>query len=131
MFKPNYAFSGLSYKDEDATKHFYTDKLGLDVERDEMGLRVHLPGGSQLYMYQKDNHQPATFTVLNFVVDDIDEAVTELTNRGVKFERYEGMPQDDTGIARGIAANRGPDIAWFTDPSGNILAVLQNAPKTN
>ena len=129
MFKPTYAFSGLSYKDTSKTVSFYKQTLGLDVKEDEMGLIVHLPGGGSLYMYQKDNHQPATFTVLNFDVDSIDEAVDELAKRGITFERYDGMHQDDKGIARGIAANMGPDIAWFTDPSGNILAVLQEAPK--
>ena len=129
MFKPIHSFSGLSVKDLAATKKFYSEVLGLDVDESDMGLGIHLPGGGYLYMYQKDNHEPATFTVLNFAVDDIDDAVADLAKRGVTFERYEGMHQDDNGIARGIAANMGPDIAWFTDPSGNILAVLQEPPK--
>jgi len=129
MFQPKSAFNGASIKDVASAKTFYADTLGLDVHDDEMGLTVKLPGGGQLYLYPKGNHQPATFTILNFVVDDIDTAAVELEKRGVKFERYEGMHQDEKGIARGIAANMGPDIAWFTDPSGNILAVLQEPPK--
>jgi predicted enzyme related to lactoylglutathione lyase len=84
-----------------------------------------LPGGGTAFAYPKDDHQPATFTLLDFVVDDIDEAVDELKSRGVSLERYEGMPQDQKGIMRGIAHQMGPDIAWFKDPAGNILAVLQ------
>jgi len=129
MFQPKSAFNGASIKDVASAKTFYADTLGLDVHDDEMGLTVKLPGGGQLYLYPKENHQPATFTILNFVVDDIDTAAVELEKRGVKFERYEGMHQDEKGIARGIAASMGPDIAWFTDPSGNILAVLQEPPK--
>jgi len=129
MFKPIHSFSGVSIKDVQETKKFYSEILGLTVDEDEMGLGIHLPGEGYLYLYPKENHQPATFTVLNFAVENIDEAVDELAKRGVTFERYEGMHQDDKGIARGIAANMGPDIAWFTDPSGNILAVLQEAPK--
>lgn len=129
MFQPTYAFSGVSIRDVNETKRFYQDALGLDVKADEMGLGVNLPGGGYLYLYPKDNHQPATFTVLNLVVDNVDEAVDELLARGVKFERYDGLHQDDRGIARGITAHMGPDIAWFTDPSGNILSVLQEAPK--
>ena len=80
-----------------------------------------------MFVYPKDDHQPATFTILNFEVEAIDEAVDELTNRGVQFERYEGIPADEKGILRGISQNRGPDIAWFKDPAGNILAVLKVA----
>ncbi len=76
-------------------------------------------------MEQKDDHQPAAYTFLDFVVDDIDEAIDELTSRGINFERYEGMPQDEKGILRGLSQNMGPDIAWFKDPAGNILAVLK------
>ena len=86
-------------------------------------------GGSKLFIYSKDDHQPATFTVLNFAVSDIDQAVDELTKLGVTFERYDNMPgeQDDKGILRGRSVNQGPDIAWFKDPAGNILAVLQES----
>ena len=90
-----------------------------------VGLRLHLPGGGTAFAYPKDDHQPATFTLLDFVVDDIDEAVDELKSRGVSFDRYAGMPQDKKGIMRGISQNMGPDIAWFKDPAGNMLAVLQ------
>ena len=91
-------------------------------------MRLHLPGGGTVFAYPKDDHQPATFTILNFVVDSIDEAVDELTNRGVQFEHYEEGPKtDEKGILRGRALQMGPDIAWFKDPAGNILAVLQVA----
>src|SRR5262245_32299906 len=129
MFQPTHTFSGASVSDQAAAKKFYVEVLGLELKDDTMGLDFDLPGGGHLFLYPKDDHQPATYTMLNFVVDSIDDAVDELVKRGVTFERYEGMGQDDKGIARGIAANMGPDIAWFKDPSGNILAVLQNAPK--
>jgi catechol 2,3-dioxygenase-like lactoylglutathione lyase family enzyme len=125
MFKPKTAFSGFSVNDLAKAKEFYTQTLGLQVVEEGGGLRLHLPGGGTAFAYPKDDHQPATFTLLDFVVDDIDEAVDELKRRGVSFDRYEGMPQDEKGIMRGIAQNMGPDIAWFKDPAGNILAVLQ------
>ncbi len=125
MFKGTHAFSGFSVNDFAATKKFYGGILGVEVDEDPMGLTLKLSGGTNVYVYQKDDHQPATFTILNFVVDDIDNAVKELKAQDVIFEQYEGMTDED-GIARGIAAKRGPDIAWFKDPAGNILAVLQN-----
>ena len=91
-----------------------------------MGLEVSLPSGGSVFVYLKADHQPATFTILNFVVEDIDAAVDELKGKGVEFEIYEEMQQDEKGIARGKSQNRGPDIAWFKDPAGNILSVLQN-----
>ena len=91
-----------------------------------MGLQLKLRGVTPIYVYQKDDHQPATYTILNFPVDDIDQAVDELTGKGIEFVRYDGMT-DDKGIARGISANRGPDIAWFKDPAGNFLSVLHNS----
>jgi catechol 2,3-dioxygenase-like lactoylglutathione lyase family enzyme len=109
-----------------AAKEFYTQKLGLHLEDETMGLRFRLPGGGQVFVYEKKDHQPATFTILNFVVSDIDVAVEELSSRGIAFERYPGAAQDERGIARGRQANMGPDIAWFKDPDGNILAVLQD-----
>jgi catechol 2,3-dioxygenase-like lactoylglutathione lyase family enzyme len=119
------AFSGFSVPDIEAAKAFYGGTLGLDVTINEMGiLTIDLPGGASVIAYPKDDHQPATFTVLNLVVPDIDEAVDELTAAGVRFERYEGSPQDDKGVMRGKAADMGPDIAWFTDPAGNILSVM-------
>jgi catechol 2,3-dioxygenase-like lactoylglutathione lyase family enzyme len=123
MFKIKSAFSGFSVNDLEKAKDFYSQVLELDVV-EEMGLQLHL-NGTTVFIYLKDNHQPATYTVLNFVVEDIDEAVDELVKKGIKFERYDGFDQDEKGIARGIAANRGPDIAWFKDPANNILAVLQ------
>jgi catechol 2,3-dioxygenase-like lactoylglutathione lyase family enzyme len=125
MFQPKTAFSGFSVNDLAKAKAFYTQTLGLQVVEEGGGLRLHLPGGGTAFAYPKDDHQPATFTLLDFVVEDIDEAVDALRGRGVNFERYEGMPQDEKGILRGIAQHLGPDIAWFQDPAGNILAVLQ------
>jgi catechol 2,3-dioxygenase-like lactoylglutathione lyase family enzyme len=126
MFQPTTAFSGFSVNDLAKAKEFYTQTLGLKVLEEGPGLIIHLPGGGTVLTYPKDDHQPATFTILNFVVDNIDQAVDELKNRGVSFERYAGMPQDEKGIMRGISQNMGPDIAWFKDPAGNILSVLQN-----
>ena len=125
MFQPKTAFSGFSVNDLAKAKAFYTQTLGLQVVEEGVGLRLHLPGGGTAFAYPKEDHQPATFTLLDFVVDDIDEAVDELKSRGVSFERYAGMSQDEKGIVRGIAQNMGPDIAWFKDPAGNFLAVLQ------
>jgi len=126
MFKPKAAFSGFSVDDQTKAKEFYTRTLDLTLADETMGLDFDLPGGGHLFIYPKENHQPAAYTALNFVVDNIDEAVDELTKRGVTFERYPDMHQDEKGVARGIAANMGPDIAWFKDPAGNILSVLQN-----
>jgi catechol 2,3-dioxygenase-like lactoylglutathione lyase family enzyme len=123
------AFSGFSVNDLEAAKQFYAETLGLKLVDDSMGLNFALPGGGEIFIYPKDDHQPATFTILNFVVDNIDEAADALVEKGVVFERYDGMPgsQDEKGILRGIAAQQGPDIAWFKDPAGNILSILQNA----
>ena len=125
MFKPKGAFSGFSVNDLAKAKEFYTKILGLQVEDGVGGVRIRLPGGGMVWAYPKKDHQPAAFTMLNFKVDDIDEAVDDLTSRGVKFERYAGIPADSKGILRGIATKRGPDIAWFKDPAGNILSVLE------
>lgn len=127
MFGSSHAFSGFSVNDLEAAKQFYSSTLGLKVSENEMGmLELRLTGGGQVIIYPKANHQPATFTVLNFEVEDIDAAVDALIAAGVTFERYDGMHQDEKGIARGKSANMGPDIAWFTDPAGNILSVLAN-----
>jgi catechol 2,3-dioxygenase-like lactoylglutathione lyase family enzyme len=126
MFLDTPAFSSFSVKDQAAAKAFYTDTLGLEVDEDDMGLHLQIDGGQEIFVYVKPDHAPASFTILNFPVDDIDEAVNALKERGVTFESYQGMT-DENGIARGIAAKRGPDIAWFKDPAGNILSVLQNA----
>lgn len=128
MFKAQAAFSGFSVDNLEKAKEFYTNVLGLELESDEMGLRLQLPGGGKLFLYDKKDHQPATFTVLNFVVADIDEAVDALASKGVSFEHYDNMPSkpDEKGIMRGLSAGQGPDIAWFKDPAGNIIAVLQD-----
>jgi catechol 2,3-dioxygenase-like lactoylglutathione lyase family enzyme len=116
-------FSGFSVDDQAAALAFYRDKLGVEAADEGMGLQLRLPGGS-VFVYQKDDHVPATFTVLNFRVADIDAAADQLVSAGIELERYPGMPQDEKGIMRGKAANMGPDIAWFTDPAGNVLSIL-------
>ncbi|MBO0778334.1 MAG: VOC family protein [Ktedonobacteraceae bacterium] len=125
MFQAKSSFSGFSVNDLAKAKDFYARTLGLRVDNEGVGIGLHLPGGGTVFAYPKDDHQPATFTILNFVVENIDEAVDELTSRGVQFERYDGMPQDEKGILRGLTLHMGPDIAWFKDPAGNTLAVLQ------
>ena len=120
------AFSGFSVNDLEKAKAFYGQTLGLDIEEENMGLlTVHLPGGSEVIVYPKPDHTPATYTTLNLVVNDIDAAVDTLVSRGVSFEKYDGFSQDDKGIARSNDPSQGPDIAWFKDPAGNILAILQ------
>lgn len=123
MFAKTKAFSGFSVDDTARAKEFYGETLGLDVSEANGILRLHLAGGGEVIAYPKPTHVPATFTILNFAVPDVDEAVDALLARGVRFERYEGMPQDDKGIMRG----NGPDIAWFTDPAGNILSVVKDS----
>ena len=125
MLKDSYAFSGFSVNDLAIAKVFYTDVLGLNVEQDEMGLQIKTGGGATIFVYPKPDHIPATFTILNFPVKDIDAAVDGLAAKGVVFEHYPDMT-DEKGIARGKAANQGPDIAWFKDPAGNFLSVLSN-----
>ena len=124
MFKSSKAFSSYSVDDLVAAKSFYQNNLELDVEEDEMGfLSIHLTGGGEVILYPKPNHLPATFTVLNFPVDDIDKAVDELISKGITFEQYSGeIKTDEKGICR---EGGGPLIAWFKDPAGNILSVLQ------
>jgi catechol 2,3-dioxygenase-like lactoylglutathione lyase family enzyme len=124
MFKDTKAFSGFSVDDLAAAKEFYGQKLGLEIQDGPMGMGLQIAGGSHIFVYPKDDHKPAAYTILNFPVDDIDKAVEELTSAGVTLEHYEGMT-DEKGIARGIANHRGPDIAWFKDPAGNTLSVLQ------
>ena len=126
MLKAKAAFSGFSVDDLAKAQKFYEEILGVKVEDEGgMGLKLHLPNGGTVFVYSKEDHQPATFTILNFAVDDIDEAVKSLKDQGITFEQYDGMTDED-GIARGLAAGRGPDIAWFKDPAGNILSVLQD-----
>ena len=126
MFKNTEAFSSFSIDDLAAARHFYGETLGVDVaEIPEMGgfLELRLDGGGRVTLYQKPNHTPATFTVLNFIVKDVEQTVDELKRRGVTFEIYKegAVRTDDRGIARG----EGPTIAWFKDPAGNILSVLE------
>lgn len=122
MFRATRAFSGFSVDDLAAAKRFYGETLGVDVGEESGALVLHIDGGNDVYVYEKPNHSPATYTILNFPVNDIDRAVDELAARGIRFERYDGFGQDERGIARG---DEGPPIAWFTDPAGNILSVLQ------
>jgi catechol 2,3-dioxygenase-like lactoylglutathione lyase family enzyme len=127
VLKTQAAFSGFSVDDLAKAKEFYTKILDLKLADETMGLRLQLPGGGVVFVYDKAEHQPATFTVLNFVVENIDEAIDQLTGQGVQFEHYENGPKtDEKGIARGLTANMGPDIAWFKDPAGNIISVLQD-----
>lgn len=119
------SFSSFSINDLAKATEFYQNILGLQVKETEMGGLDMTLLDTTLYLYPKENHQPAAFTVLNFVVSNIDEAVDELTGKGVAFERYDGFEQDEKGIARGRKAGRGPDIAWFKDPAGNILSMLE------
>ncbi len=121
MFADTRAFSGFSVDDVARAQEFYGGTLGLRTSQEHGMLILHLAGDRDTLVYPKDNHVPAAYTILNFPVDDIDQAVAELTGRGVQFERYEGTGQDENGISRG----GGPYIAWFTDPAGNILSVLQ------
>jgi len=119
------AFSGFAVDDLQKAKAFYEGTLGLKttVLDEENGLlTLHLAGGRDTLVYAKPDFVPATYTILNFEVDDVDRVVDELTSRGVEFERYDDFEQDEKGIARGPR----PSIAWFTDPAGNILSVLQN-----
>jgi catechol 2,3-dioxygenase-like lactoylglutathione lyase family enzyme len=125
MLTDSHAFSGFSVDDLETAKKFYGETLGLKVAENEQGLMVSLLGSNGVFVYEKEDHVPASYTILNFPVDDIDTAVDELAAAGIVFERYEGMT-DEKGIARGIELNRGPSIAWFKDPAGNFLSVLQN-----
>lgn len=118
------SFSGYSIDDTAAALAFYGDKLGLDIVDNGMGLDLALPGGQHVFLYEKRDHVPATFTVLNLEVADISAAAAELRDAGIELERYEGMPQDDDGVMRGKASGDGPDIAWFLDPAGNVLSII-------
>jgi predicted enzyme related to lactoylglutathione lyase len=125
MFKTNKAFSSFSADDLTRASDFYSKTLGFGVEKNEMGvLNLSVPGGPDVIIYPKEDHKPASFTVLNFTVGNIDEAVDELNKRGVKFEHYdmENIKTDEKGIARDEG---GPAIAWFKDPAGNILSIIE------
>ena len=123
MLENSKAFSGFAAPDMGEVKEFYAKTLGLKVTGEHGLLTLHLAGGNNVLIYPKPNHVPATFTVLNFPVDDVDLAVEELSKRGVRFEKYNGpeIKTDEKGIMRG----NGPTIAWFKDPAGNILSVLE------
>jgi catechol 2,3-dioxygenase-like lactoylglutathione lyase family enzyme len=122
MIDSGRAFSGFSVDDVPAARDFYEKTLGMTVTEEYGMLRLAVVGGAQVLVYPKAGHEPATFTILNFPVADIEAAVDDLTARGVTFTRYEGFDQDEKGIFRG----GGPLIAWFTDPAGNVLSVIQD-----
>ena len=121
MLRDSHAFSGFSTNDIPRAKQFYGETLGLEVTDENGMLTLELAGGGRVLIYPKENHEPASFTVLNFPVADVDAAVDQLTAAGVTFERYPGFNQDERGIMR----DQGPPIAWFKDPAGNVLAVLE------
>jgi catechol 2,3-dioxygenase-like lactoylglutathione lyase family enzyme len=124
MLANSKAFSGFAVDDMPKAQEFYGETLGVKTSLDEQSglLSLHLAGDRDTLVYLKPDFTPATYTILNFLVDDIDKTVDELAARGVRFEKYEGFTQDEKGIARGM----GPSIAWFKDPAGNILAVLED-----
>lgn len=123
MFGSNEIFSGFSVDNIKKAQKFYGDVLGIAVSERPEGLELHLASGATIFVYEKPDHTPATFTILNIAVDDIDNAVQQLKAAGVVFEQYPDMT-DEQGIARGSKYGHGPDIAWFKDPAGNILSVL-------
>jgi catechol 2,3-dioxygenase-like lactoylglutathione lyase family enzyme len=138
MFRDTKAFSGFSVDNLAKARDFYGDILGLDVKQDDMGLTLHLGTGADVFVYPKgDQHQPASFTILNFLVDDIDKAVEDLKAKGIEFEHIEmqvpmgvggdtvTIKTEPSGIIHSDAPEHGPHIAWFKDPAGNTLAVLQ------
>lgn len=126
MFKDTHAFSSFSVDDIDMAKKFYGETLGLDVAEMSIGLSITIAGGGSLFIYPKNDHAPATFTVLNFPVPDIDAAVDHLKAKGVTFERSSGeTATDNKGILRSDGPTRGPSIAWFKDPAGNFISVLE------
>lgn len=119
-------FSGFSVRDLPEAAGFYRDVLGLTVREDPMGLEIDLPGSSTVFVYGKgDAHQPASFTILNLVVPDIDKAVDELAGSGTSLVRYPGADQDERGVVRAIDPSQGPTIGWIEDPSGNVIALIE------
>lgn len=120
MLADSKAFSGFAAPDLEQAKRFYGDTLGLRVEDQDGSLVLHLAGDRDVLIYVKPDHTPATYTILNFPVDDLEGTVDALAERGVRFERYQGFEQDERGIQRG----GGPPIAWFKDPAGNILSLI-------
>lgn len=131
MLSDTSAFSGFSVVNTEEAKQFYTEILGLTVEDMPMGLGLQTKGNNTIFVYEKADHTPASFTILNFSVEDIDSAIEALEAKGVVFEQYEdvgsGAGTDEKGVLRGLSAHMGPDIAWFKDPSGNVFSILQDA----
>jgi catechol 2,3-dioxygenase-like lactoylglutathione lyase family enzyme len=120
MLADSKAFSGFAVPDVAEARQFYGETLGLRVSEEHGMLQLHLAGGRDVIVYPKPDHSPASYTILNFPVDDVEATVDALTERGVRFERYQGFDQDDKGIQRG----GGPLIAWFKDPAGNVLSII-------
>jgi catechol 2,3-dioxygenase-like lactoylglutathione lyase family enzyme len=120
MLADSKAFSGFAVPDVAEARQFYGETLGLRVSEEHGMLQLHLAGGRDVIVYPKPDHTPASYTILNFPVDDVEATVDALTERGVRFERYQGFDQDDKGIQRG----GGPLIAWFKDPAGNVLSII-------
>ena len=125
MFRNTLAFSGFAVDDLNQAKTFYSQTLGLEISEANGMLRLHLASGATILVYPRPSHTPATYTILNFPVADVEQAVDELTKRGVQFTMYNEAPL--VTDAKGIFRDRGPKIAWFTDPAGNILSVLEDA----
>ncbi|HEV3228641.1 MAG TPA: VOC family protein [Solirubrobacteraceae bacterium] len=121
MFASTRAFSGFAVNDLEKARKFYGETLGLETSQEHGLMTLHLAGDRGTLVYPKPGHTPADYTILNFPVEDVEQAVDELASRGVRFERYDGVEQDERGIFRG----GGPYIAWFKDPAGNVLSVLQ------
>jgi catechol 2,3-dioxygenase-like lactoylglutathione lyase family enzyme len=121
MLTDSKAFSGFAVPDIEAAREFYADRLGLEVSEEHGMLTLHLAGDRPTLVYPKPDFEPASYTILNFPVDDVEATVDELSARGVRFEKYDAFDQDEKGISRG----NGPDIAWFKDPAGNVLSVLK------
>lgn len=127
MFKNTHVFSSFSVDDIPKAKEFYGQTLGVEVSEEQESLALKIAGGGNVFIYPKPNHHPATFTVLNFPVANIDDAVDKLAELGVSFESYEGeMKTDEKGIFRGKSRGEGPNIAWFKDPAGNIISVVED-----
>lgn len=126
MLTYNKSFSGFSTNDISAAKEFYNQTLGINATEENGMLTLHLENDKTVLIYPKNDHVPATYTVLNFIVNDLDAAMEEMKGKGIVFEQYENLT-DENGVARGIARHQGPDIAWFKDPAGNILSVLKEA----
>lgn len=125
MFHDSPVFAGFSTDDLARAREFYGQTLGIPLTEENGMLNLHPTGGGTVLIYPKDNHEPASFTVLNLPVKDIDAAVDRLTAAGIQLERYEGMEQDERGIARPPKLEYGPPIAWFKDPAGNVISVIQ------